>query len=265
MESKGFVFLAIVAAGVIIEAIYSHYQKKGWYDFKETMGNLGIMIGNNLLRPILLAWNLLIFNLLEPYQFFEIPVNALTIGITFLATEFAYYWYHRFSHEIPLMWTMHHTHHSSPWMNLSTAIRVNWIGKFMGPIIYTPLILIGLSPEIVIVCLTLGLFYQFFLHTEAIGKLSFLEGWINTPSAHRVHHGSNERYIDKNYGGLLMIYDRIFGTYEKETEKVRYGVTTGFLSHNPLKLIFSPLIDYLKGNLKREKSIANEMSKSEYE
>jgi sterol desaturase/sphingolipid hydroxylase (fatty acid hydroxylase superfamily) len=145
---------------------------------------------------------------------------------------------------------------------LTTAVRLNWLGSFVSPIFFIPFVIIGFSSEILLGRLALGLLYQFFLHTEAVGRLGFFEGWLlNTPSAHRVHHGSNEKYIDKNYGGMLIIYDQLFGTYQPETEKVKYGVTTGFLSHNPITLNFFPLFQYLKGNWKREKRIANEKNK----
>ena len=259
MYSVSIKLFGIILLAVLVEIIWSKIKKKGVYNLKESLGNLGIMIGNNLLKPLSLTWKLLVFSWVEPFQFFDIPTNLYTIILTFFAAEFAYYWYHRWSHEIPLLWTLHHTHHSSPWMNLTTAVRLNWLGNFVSPIIFLPFILLGFSPEVMAGSLAVGLFYQFFLHTEAIDKLGFFEGWLlNTPSAHRVHHGSNKKYIDKNYGGMLIIYDRLFGTYEPETEKVKYGVTTGFLSHNPIKLNFTPLFEYLKGNWKREKKRVEE-------
>lgn len=138
--------------------------------------------------------------------------------------------------------------------NLSTAVRLNWLGLFVSPLFYIPLVLIGLSPEIVVICLAIGLFYQYFLHTEAIKKLGFFEGLLfNTPSAHRVHHGSNKKYIDKNYGAMFIFFDKLFGTYQKEEEKVIYGVTSGFFSNNPLIINFRPLVEFFKGNWKRGK------------
>lgn len=248
-------FSVVIVIAILAEAIWSHHKKNGVYNTKEALSNLGILIGNNLLKPLSLAWKYLVFNAVTSYQIAELPINVFTVLLTFFTAEFAYYWYHRLSHETPLLWTMHHTHHSSPWMNLTTAVRLNWLAKFISPLFFLPFILIGFSPEIFAGSLALGLFYQFFLHTEAIGRLGFAEGWLlNTPSAHRVHHGSNEKYIDKNYGGMLIIYDRIFGTYEPETEKVKYGVTSGFIGHNPLKINFLPLWEFLKGDLKREKN-----------
>lgn len=245
----GFVLIALMA-----EIIWSNRKKKAVFNVKESFGNLGIFIGNNLMKPLSIGWKYLVLGLVESFQFFTIPNNLFTIALTFLVAEFGFYWYHRLSHEIPLLWTMHHTHHSGMRMNLSTAVRLNWLGTFVSPLTYVPFVLLGFSAELLILSLAVGLFFQYFLHTEAIGKLGIMEGkFFNTPSAHRVHHGSNEKYIDKNYGGMLIIFDRLFGTYQPETEKVKYGVTTGFYSNNPIKLNFLPLYQFLKGNWKREK------------
>jgi len=247
-------FAGIVLLALIAEIVWSSVKKKSAFNVKESMGNLGIFIGNNLMKPLSLGWKYIVLGWVEPFGFFAIPVNVFTVILTFLAAEFGFYWYHRLSHEVPLLWTLHHTHHSGMRMNLTTAVRLNWLGTFLSPLIYVPFVLLGFSADILILSLAIGLFFQYFLHTEAIGKLGFLEGkLLNTPSAHRVHHGSNEKYIDKNYGGMLIVFDRIFGTYQSETEKVKYGVTTGFYSNNPFKLNFMPFIEYLKGNWKREK------------
>lgn len=255
MDSISLKLFGIIVFVILMEIVWSRLKKKHIYNLKESLGNLSILIGNNLLKPISLAWKYLIFSLIEPYQIFNLSKNIYTIVLTFFVAEFAYYWYHRLSHEIPLLWTLHHTHHSSPWMNLTTAVRLNWLGNFVSPIFFLPFIFFGFSAKIMVACLALGLFYQFFLHTEAIGKLGVLEGvFLNTPAAHRVHHGSNKKYIDKNYGGMLIIFDRLFGTYTPETEKVDYGVTTGFLGHNPIKVNFLPLILFFKGKWNREKN-----------
>ena len=247
-------FLVIVYLFILIEALWSYRQKKSVHNWKESLSNIIIMLGNNLIKPLSIAWKYFLFRLIEPFQPFDIPVNGWTILLTFLIAEFAYYWYHRWNHELPLLWTLHHTHHSSPWMNLTTAFRINWLGSFVGQVYFLPIIWIGFDPEVLAFCLAFSLFYQFFLHTEFVGSLGRFEGWLlNTPSAHRVHHGSNEAYIDKNYGGMLIIFDRLFGTYQAETEAVKYGVTTGFMGHNPLKVVFLPLWQFMQGNWKREK------------
>lgn len=249
-----FIFAGFVLVALIIEIIWANQKKNNVFNLKESLGNLGVFIGNNLLKPLALGWKYLVFGWVAQFQFFEIPVNIFTVILTFLVAEFGFYWYHRLSHETPLLWTLHHTHHSGMRMNLTTAVRLNWIGAFVSPLIYLPFVLLGFSANILIICIAAGLFFQYFLHTEFVGKLGFFEGkFFNTPSAHRVHHGSNESYIDKNYGGTLIIFDRLFGTYQPETEKVNYGVTTGFFSNNPFKLNFLPLYQYIKGNWKREK------------
>lgn len=239
---------------LISEIIWENAKKMHSFNLSESLGNLGIFIVNQLLKPLSLVWKYIVLEWALGFQFFQISVDVLIIVITFFAVEFIYYWQHRLSHEIPLLWALHHTHHSAMKMNLTTAVRLNWVGQFVSPLFFIPLVLVGLSPQIIIICLALGLFYQYFLHTESIKKLGLLEGKVfNTPSAHRVHHGSNEKYVDKNYGAMLIIFDRFFGTYEPENEKVRYGVTSGFFSNNPLKIIFLPLCQYFKGNWKREK------------
>ncbi|MEM1322509.1 MAG: sterol desaturase family protein [Bacteroidota bacterium] len=254
MNANQLPMLLIILTALAAEFIWSVHKKKPVFNLKESLGNLGILIGNNIIKPLSLAWQYLVLSWVEPFQLFDIPTNAFTIVLTFLVAEFAYYWYHRLSHEVPIMWTLHHTHHSSPWMNFTTAVRLNWLGKFLSPLILVPFVFIGFSSKVLVISLAVGLFYQFFLHTEAIGKLGFWEGlFFNTPSAHRVHHGSNKQYIDKNYGGMLIVFDRLFGTYQPEEEKVKYGVTTGFVSHNPFKINFLPILQYFKGDWKREK------------
>jgi sterol desaturase/sphingolipid hydroxylase (fatty acid hydroxylase superfamily) len=255
MESKFVKILALVFIGlIIIEIAWSWINNKKNYNLKDSLSNLFILVIGRLLKPISLAWAMFLFQWVEPYQIFSIPENGYTLLITFLVVELIYYWYHRLSHEIPILWAIHHTHHSSMWFNLTAAGRLNWLGKFTSVLFYIPLVLLGFSPQLITISLVVSLVYQFLLHTEAIGKLGFLEGiFMNTPSAHRVHHGSNPEYVDKNYGGMLIIWDRIFNTYVSEKEKVNYGVTTGFIGYNPLLIIFKPLIDYfivLKNNWK---------------
>jgi sterol desaturase/sphingolipid hydroxylase (fatty acid hydroxylase superfamily) len=123
-------------------------------------------------------------------------------------------------------------------MNLTAAYRLNWFSALVSPVFFVPAALLGLPADFIAAAYGLNLLYQFFLHTEVIGKLGPIEGIMDTPSAHRVHHGANPLYIDKNFGGVFMLWDRIFNTYQPETEKVTYGLTTGFNSNRPLVLVF---------------------------
>ncbi|MCR9290281.1 MAG: sterol desaturase family protein [Bacteroidetes bacterium] len=240
-------FLVVFFGAIAIELVWSYFKKKQVYNFRESLANAFIIIGAKVIKPLTLAWGYYLFTWASQYKIAELPFNWYTILLTALVVEFVYYWYHRLSHEIPILWTIHHTHHSSPWLNFFTAGRLNWLGKFTSPVFYIPLVMVGFSPLLITGVLAISLIYQIFLHTEMIGKIGFFEGlFFNTPSAHRVHHASNKKYIDKNYGGMLIIFDRIFGTYVPETEKVDYGVTTGFIGHNPFKILFQPLFQYLK-------------------
>ncbi|OJJ16958.1 hypothetical protein BKI52_30030 [marine bacterium AO1-C] len=238
---------------IVIELIWSIKKDRKVYNLKDFLANLAIMVGGNLIKPLAVAWGYFIYSKLLPFQLMTLESNALTIVAAFFLVEFIFYWYHRLSHEIPLLWTLHHTHHSSLWFNFFTAGRLNWLGRFMSPVFYLPLILIGFSPELITIMMMISLFFQIFVHTEMIGKLGWIEGILNTPSAHRVHHSSNEKYLDKNYGGILMIYDRIFGTYQPEEEQPKYGVTTGFVGHNPLVINFQPMIQLFRKQMKAKK------------
>jgi len=234
---------------IAVEMAWSYATGKGVYNRKETGANLAILAGGQLIKPASLAWQILVLGWVSGLSPFSMESSVATFLLALLATDFAYYWAHRVQHEVKALWTIHLVHHSSPWMNLTTAFRINWLSPFIGVFFYLPVALMGVPPDAIGFALTLNLTYQFFTHTEAIGTLGPLEGILNTPSAHRVHHGSNSQYIDKNYGGMLIIWDRLFGTYEPEVETVRYGVTTGFMGHNPVKLVFHGLVDYANGRL----------------
>ena len=258
MQEMKFKLLTIVVVFLLAEAVWSRLRKQNVFNGKESACNVAIMITNNFVKLKSVVWAYAIFVLVEPLQSFVLPQTAWAFLLTFVIVDCAYYWYHRFNHEIPMLWTMHHVHHSSPWLNLTTAFRLSWLANFIGPLYFAPFILLGLNPEWLAGSLALGLFYQYFLHTQAIGKLGWLEGkFLNTPAAHRVHHGANAAYIDKNYAGALIIWDRLFGTYQPEDEKVVYGVTSGFISHNPLVIQFRPLWLSIRGKWRREKDIQN--------
>jgi sterol desaturase/sphingolipid hydroxylase (fatty acid hydroxylase superfamily) len=234
---------------IIAEIIWSYRRRKKTYHLKEVTANLLILIGFRLSQLVFAGYQLYWFNLGFEFSLFELPKNPLTFLVTFLLLDFLYYWHHRAMHELKFFWAFHLVHHSSLWFNLTTAFRLNWFGALFGVFFYLPAALLGCPIQFIAMSLTLNLFFQFFLHTEAVGKLGFLEGVINTPSAHRVHHASNDCYLDKNYGGVLMIWDRVFGTYQSEQEPVRYGITTGFAGYNPVQLITQGFIDFARGKM----------------
>lgn len=169
----------------------------------------------------------------------QIPLSAWNAGLALVLVDFIYYWEHRWSHEIRVLWALDHSvHHSSPDFNQSTAYRVSFIAQFFSPLFYLPLLLLGFHPALVLSGLGFNLAYQTWVHTEMIGKLGWFEKIFNTPSNHRVHHGSDLKYLEKNYGAILIIWDRLFGTYQAEEERPVYGLTQPLNSVNPLKVHF---------------------------
>ena len=168
------------------------------------------------------------------FAIFDIETNLLTVIACIILADFTYYWEHRFSHRVAIAWATHTVHHSSPHFNISVAYRFGPMDAFWTVFFIAPLVLLGFDFTTVIFAEACVLIYQTFLHTETIGKLPRpIEAVFNTPSHHRVHHGQNPEYIDKNYGGMLIIWDRLFGTFAKEKEPVVFGITDPVNSVNP--------------------------------
>ncbi|MCL6220381.1 sterol desaturase family protein [Zunongwangia pacifica] len=234
---------------IVGEMIWSYRNNKHVYELRDTLTNLVIFAGFQLSKLAFFGIELSIGAFFTRHELFHLEKNTWVFVSCFILVDFVYYWYHRLSHKIKFLWAFHLIHHSSLYMNLTVSYRLNWLSTVLTPFIYAPLLLLGFPIEFILLSLALNLVYQFFLHTEAIGKLGFIEYIFNTPSAHRVHHGSNERYIDKNFGGFLIIWDLLFNSYERETIKATYGTTTGFIGYNPLKLNFKGFIDLFKSKM----------------
>ncbi len=256
-ESLRFNGLFFIAFFVAIELIVLKcIKKEGVYDWGDSSGSLVIYLINVFATPFTMLYLYALLKFAQGYALFEIGDGVAAFVITFLLVEGAYYWYHRLSHEIPILWSIHHAHHSAQTFNLSIAFRLHTFGRLVSPFVYLPMVLMGFKPEYILAGLAFSLIYQFFLHTETIPKLGWLENiGINTPSKHRVHHGTNDYCIDKNYGGMLIVWDHIFGTYAGEGEKINYGVSTGFYAYNPLKVMFKPQLDWLRGEFHREREV----------
>ncbi|MCG9747393.1 sterol desaturase family protein [Shewanella sp. Isolate8] len=181
------------------------------------------------------------------WRLFDIQIGLGSFIALIIAQDFCYYWFHRASHRVRWMWAAHVAHHSSERMNFSTAFRQSLMYPLAGMwIFWLPLVLVGFDPNWVVFAVLLNLGLQFFVHTQAIKTLGPLEWVFNTPSHHRVHHGRNPQYIDKNYAGVLIIWDRLFGTYVKEEETVEYGITKPVNSFNPLVVTFSEWRDMFR-------------------
>ncbi len=171
-------------------------------------------------------------------------------ALLFVGQEFCYYWMHRADHRIHWFWLNHSVHHSSNQYTLSSAYRLGWTGKITGAtVFFAPLVWVGFPVPVVLAALAVNLLYQFWLHTELIGRLPRpIEFVFNTPSHHRVHHASNPDYIDCNYGGVLIVFDRLFGSFrrERENEPPRYGLVKPIHSHNPVRIAFHAWIQMFR-------------------
>ena len=184
------------------------------------------------------------------FRIADIPLTLSAIIVCFILDDMRYYLHHRMAHRIRWPWAMHVTHHSSTHFNFAVALRQGWTKHFTGTtLLKVPLVLIGFDPVLVIFCGALNAVYQFFLHTELVGKLHpWIEAIFNTPSHHRVHHGKNPRYLDTNYAGTLIIWDRLFGTFAEEdlNDRPDYGLVKDLETYNPITIIFHEYWGVLK-------------------
>jgi sterol desaturase/sphingolipid hydroxylase (fatty acid hydroxylase superfamily) len=226
---------------LVVEALsFRQYEGElAGYELRDTRTSLTMGLGNVTIN---VAWKLVVVAIYAAlYELTPLrldPHSPLTWLGLFLADDLAYYWFHRVSHESRVFWASHVVHHSSEHYNLSTALRQTWVPMTYLPF-WLPLLLVGFPPWMVLLAQSWSLIYQFGLHTERIGRLPrVLEAVLNTPSHHRVHHGSNEAYLDRNYGGILIVWDRLFGTFVPEGERVRYGLTTNIGTFRPLAVAF---------------------------
>ena len=256
IDNLKFGAVAIMLAFIFLEFVILRLKRgpRVAYNWKDSAASFAIYLFNGLLAPLTLIYQFGLLKLVEPYALFEINDGLVPFLATFVLAEGAYYWYHRLSHEVPLLWAIHHTHHSARTLNLSIAFRLHTLGRLISPLAYVPMVLVGFKPEYLLVALALSLVFQFFIHTQVVGRMGPLEHiGFNTPSLHRVHHGSNTWCIDKNYGGTLMMWDAVFGTFQREIGTIDYGVTTGHYSYNPAKIMLGPLRDWWRGDFAREK------------
>jgi alkylglycerol monooxygenase len=185
-------------------------------------------------------------SLYQNYRFFELPDSWATWIFGFLLLDFLFYWFHRLSHEVNFLWAVHIVHHQSEDYNLAVGLRQAFFTSFVTWFFYLPMAFLGVPPLMYGVLHALNLIGQFWLHTELIRSVGPLESVINTPSHHRVHHGQNPQYLDKNYGGTLMLWDHLFGTFEKEVEPVVYGITKPLNSYNNLWAQFHYFVELYK-------------------
>ena len=243
-------FLLLVAAPAVllcslVEAVV--LSRRGGYDWRE----FGVSLFDFVLRIAVLV--AVPFSLGAPlvrwaweHRLTTIQVDGWASALAlFLLLEFFYYWLHRAGHRVRWFWANHAVHHTPNQLNLAASLRIGAFGKLTGNVLFLlPLVWLGFDIRTVLAALTLNLLYQFWLHATWIPKLGWLEGVLNTPSAHRVHHAANLDYLDANYGGVLIVFDRLFDTYRPERDDLpcRYGLLHPMTSHNPLRVEFAQWI-----------------------
>ncbi|MFC3078404.1 sterol desaturase family protein [Phenylobacterium terrae] len=229
---------------IVLEMLLARAGKaKAHYEVRDTAASLAMGLGSNVAGLLIGGVTFAVAVWAYEHRLFSIPMTAVWAWVVlFLAEDLTYYWFHRLSHERRFWWAAHVNHHSSQHYNLSTALRQTWTGGVSGTwLLWLPLSFLGFPPAMVAIQKGISLVYQFWIHTEAIGKMpGWFEAVFNTPSHHRVHHARNPRYLDRNYAGVLIVWDRLFGTFEPERadEPCRYGLVKNIGSFNPIRVAF---------------------------
>lgn len=204
---------------ILIEIIYAFIKRPSYYKAADTISNINCGIGDQVIGMMAKVFTIGIYQYLyEHYRIYTFESNLLNSIIIFILVDFFYYWKHRMSHEINILWLGHSIHHQSEEYNLSVALRQSWFDKFFSFPFYLPLAIIGFDTQSFVVAVGLNLLYQFWVHTEVIDRMGFLEYFMSTPSHHRVHHARNPEYIDKNHGGVFIIWDKFLELSKKKSK-----------------------------------------------
>lgn len=228
----------VIVAAILAEIAWYRFTRHEPYPWREFLVSLAIFIMRLPTRLLQAAVMAPLFALAWSCRVVTVPIDTWWgLALLFLGVEFCYYWVHRCDHRVRWLWATHAVHHSPERIHLASAFRLGLTGAISGSwLLYLPLVLLGFHPVAVAGMLAANLFFQFWLHTDAIGRLGPLEWIFNTPSHHRVHHASNTPYLDRNFGGVIIIWDRLFGTFAAERPglQLRYGLVEPIGSSNPL-------------------------------
>ena len=248
----------IVLSMILFEALFSSIYNKNLYKKNDTLCTVGLLTGNMLMVFGLKGATLGFHYFLFQFKLFNLsellPMWAIWV-LTFVIIDLVFYIYHRISHRVNFLWAIHMSHHSSEEMNFAVSFRQAWFGPISKIPFFMVMPLIGFDPTMIAVAGVISTLWGIVGHTQIIGKLGPLEWIFNTPSHHRVHHGSNAEYIDKNYGNLLIIWDRIFGTFEPEKDQVKYGLVNNVNTYNPTKITIMGWQEIFK-NIKNAPSVS---------
>ena len=231
----------IVLVIILIEVLVTNWRNQSFYKREDTLCTVGLLAGNIAIGLVLRGGTLALHAYLYQFRIINldaiVPVWAIWL-LTFVLIDLIFYCYHRMCHRVRFLWAVHMSHHSSEEMNFFVSFRQAWFGPISKIPFFLCLPLAGLDPTIIAVAGVISTLWGIVGHTQIIGNLGPLEMIFNTPSHHRVHHGSNDQYIDKNYGNLLIVWDRMFGTFEPENEAVKYGLVNNVETFDPVKITF---------------------------
>jgi sterol desaturase/sphingolipid hydroxylase (fatty acid hydroxylase superfamily) len=232
------VFITLMVVEAVASAVRADREAKG-YEPRDTAASLAMGVGNVVISFVTKGLKFAVFYWLYQFRVFELGTGLAVFLLALVVDDFVYYWNHRAGHEVRFFWAAHVTHHSSQHYNLSTALRQTWTGWFTQFFFYWPLPLLGFDPILLLTVSSVNLLYQFWIHTELIDRMpAWFEAILNTPSHHRVHHGTNVEYLDRNHGGICILWDRLFGTFEPERAPVTYGLTTNLETYDPITIAF---------------------------
>ena len=242
--------LPVFVLAILIEALYYRFVLERSYNWTVTGANFVVAVGRLVSDAASKGLVVMVYLAAYDFRLVDVPMDRWQSWVLlFFAVEIAYYWLHRYSHEVRWMWAQHSVHHSARQITLSVAYRLGWTQFIAGPWLFlVPLCWIGFDPRAVMLMYAASLLYQFWLHTETVAKLGWLELVFNTPSNHRVHHAIEPEYLDRNYGGVLVIWDKLFGTYaeEREDAPITYGLVRQIDTQNPVKIAFAEWMALLR-------------------
>ncbi len=240
MEANIYTYLTPIALFFIaVEVALCFIYKRDYVTFPEAVANFGTALANQTVNVLVAVGVFIVYGFLwENYRIFTIDLNWWTFILLLIGVDFIFYWVHRWGHALNIMWAAHSPHHSAEEMNFFVALRASVTQRLCSFLFFWPLALIGFRPFDIYMIAGIHLFIAFLHHTEFIGKLGWFEKYFTTPSHHRVHHGVNFAYLDKNFGEFLIIWDKMFGTFAEEKEKVVYGIYDHPRSWNPIRINF---------------------------
>lgn len=232
---------------IVVEFAYGHMQQRNTYRVNDSISSLSLGVLSQARRFVTLGVGGYVYYLVTEYFSLDLmdASHWFTWVLAMVLYDFCYYWLHRLGHERTILWAAHVAHHQSEDYNLTTALRQTSTGFLLGWIFYIPMFLIGIPAEVVVTVGAINLIYQYWVHTEHIPKLGWFEWFFVSPSNHRVHHAQNDIYMDKNYGGLFILWDRLFGTFQEELpdEPVVFGIRGPLKSFNPVKALTHVYVD----------------------